>query len=100
MAMRLYKKNGNNKWMEAITKEKNQLFDFDTFEVLGKNEKAPKGYKRFPGFYVFDVKHDLRRKARLVAGGHMSIAPEEDSYSGVIDHENVRITLFWLSIMI
>ena len=80
--------------MDAITKEKDQLFDFKTFEVLNKSEKAPKGYKRIPGFYVFDVKHDLRRKARFVAGGHMSIAPKEDSYSGVVDHENVRITLF------
>ena len=25
----------------------------------------------------------------------MSIAPKEDSYSGVVDHENVRITLFF-----
>ena len=24
----------------------------------------------------------------------MSIAPKEDSYSGVVDHKNVRITLF------
>ena len=80
--------------MDPINKEKNRLFDFHTFEVLGKNEKAPKGYKRIPGFYVFDVKYDLRRKARFVAGGHMSIAPKEDSYSGVVDHKNVRITLF------
>ena len=93
-ALRLDRKNGNNKWMETITKEKKQLFDFDTFEVLNKNEKAPKGYKRIPAFYVFDVKHDLRRKARFVAGSHMSIAPKEDSYSSVVDHENVRITLF------
>ena len=93
-ALRLDEKNGDTKWMDAINKEKDQLFDFKTFEVLNKNEKAPKGYKRIPGFYVFDVKHDLRRKARYVAGGHMSIAPKEDSYSGVVDHENVRITLF------
>ena len=33
-AMRLDSENKNNKWMEAITKEKYQLFDFDTFEVL------------------------------------------------------------------
>ena len=92
--MMLDKKNGDNKLMEAISKEKNQLFDFETFEVLGKGEKAPKGYKRIPGFYVFDVKHDLRRKARFVAGGHMTTAPKEDTYSGVVDHENVRITLF------
>ena len=93
-ALRLNEINGNTKWMDAITKEKDHFFDFKTFEVLNKNEKAPKGYKRIPGFYVSDVKHDLRRKARFVAGGHMSIAPKEDSYSGVVDHENVRITLF------
>ena len=39
-AMMLDKKNGDNKWMEAISKEKNQLFDFETFEVLGKGKKA------------------------------------------------------------
>ena len=40
-ATMLDKKNGDNKWMEAISKEKNQPFDFETFEILGKGEKAP-----------------------------------------------------------
>ena len=87
-------KNGDNQWMEAITKEKNQLFDFETFEVLEKGVKAPKGYKRIPSFYVFDVQHDLRWKSRFVVGGHMTTAPKEETYSGVVDHENVSITLF------
>ena len=93
-AMELDKKNGDTKWMDAINREKNQLFDYETFKVLDRGEKAPKEYKRIPGFYVFDVKHDLRRKARFVAGGHMTTAPKEDTYSGVVDHESVRLGLF------
>ena len=58
-AMRLDEMNGNKLWIEAITKKRDQLFDFETFEVLAKGEKAPKGHKRIPGFFVFDVKHDL-----------------------------------------
>ena len=92
--MRLDRENKNNKWMEEITKEKDQLFDIETFEVLEKDDQAPRGYKRIPRFFVFDVKHDLRRKARFVAGGHMTTAPKEETYSGVVDHESVRITLF------
>ena len=79
--------------MDAIRKERDQLFDFGTFNVLKRGEKATTDHKRIPGFYVFDVKHDLRRKARFVAGGHMTTAPKEDTYSGVVDHESVRLTL-------
>ena len=93
-AMRLDKYNGNSKWKEALIKERDQLFSFDTFKILAKGENAPHGYKRIPGFYVFDIKHDLRRKARFVAGGHMTTAPKEETYSGVIDHENVKLSLF------
>jgi len=40
------------------------------------------------------VKHDLRRKARFVAGGHVTKTPKEKAYSGVVDHESVRLILF------
>ena len=43
---------------------------------------------------MVDVKHDLWRKARFVAGGHMTVEPKEETYSGVVDHESVRLTLF------
>ena len=43
---------------------------------------------------MFDVKHDLHRKARFVTDGHMTVAPKEDSYSGVVEHESVRMMLF------
>jgi Reverse transcriptase (RNA-dependent DNA polymerase) len=40
---------------------------------------------------VFDVKFDLRKKARLVAGGHRTTPPKEDLYSGVVDLMTVRL---------
>ena len=40
---------------------------------------------------IFDVKFDLRRKARLVAGGHLTSPPKEDIYSGVVGMEAVRL---------
>ena len=85
--MKLDEINESTKWQDAIGKEKDQLFEYETFDFLDRGEKAPKGYKRIPGFYVFDVKHDLRRKARFLAGGYMTTAPKEETYSGVVDHE-------------
>ena len=41
--------------------------------------------------FVFDIKFDLRRRARLVAGGHKTDPPKEDTYSGVVGNESVMI---------
>ena len=57
----------------------NKRKEFETFEVLEKGVKAPKGYKRIPSFYVFDVKHDFRWKERFVAGGHLTTAPKQET---------------------
>jgi hypothetical protein len=43
---------------------------------------------------VFDVKYDLRHKARLVAGGNWTINDKEDIYSGVLRMDTVRIGFF------
>jgi hypothetical protein len=40
---------------------------------------------------VFDVKYDLRHKARLVSGGNWTVNDKEDIYSGVILMHTVRI---------
>jgi hypothetical protein len=39
---------------------------------------------------IFDVKMDFRRKARLVAGGHVTDPPTWDTYSSVASRESVR----------
>jgi hypothetical protein len=41
---------------------------------------------------IFDRKSDLTRKARLVAGGHMTDEPHESVYSSVVSRDSVRIT--------
>jgi Reverse transcriptase (RNA-dependent DNA polymerase) len=40
---------------------------------------------------VFDVKPDFTRKARLVAGGHMTDPPSAITYASVVSRESVRI---------
>jgi hypothetical protein len=43
---------------------------------------------------VWDVKmEDFRRKARFVAGGHMTETPASNTYASVVSRESVHITL-------
>ena len=53
-------------------------------------------YQKLPYHMVFDVKFDLRRKARLVEGGNFQEGPKDESYSGVISLTVIRI-LFLLA---
>jgi hypothetical protein len=56
--------------MARIFKTKiKKLHDYQTFIVLDSGEDIPTGYQKIPHHIVFDVKYDLRHKARLVAGG-------------------------------
>jgi hypothetical protein len=72
-AINLDKKNGNNLWEQAIKTELKQLTDYQTFIVLDSGENIPNGYQKIPYHIVFDVKYDLRHKARLVAGGNWTV---------------------------
>jgi hypothetical protein len=40
---------------------------------------------------IFYVKMDLTRRARFVAGGHMTEAPASITYSSVVSRDSVRI---------
>ena len=40
---------------------------------------------------VFDIKMDFTRKARFVAGGHMTEAPASMTYSSVVSRDSVRL---------
>ena len=84
------KMNGDNMWKEAMDKELKQIEDYKTFRLLRKGEILG-NYTRIPYHMVFDVKFDLRRKARLVAGGNHTDPPREDIYSGVVDIQTVRL---------
>jgi Reverse transcriptase (RNA-dependent DNA polymerase) len=43
---------------------------------------------------IYDVKHDERHKALLVAGGHMKEVNTESVYSGVVSLRGIRLVIF------
>jgi hypothetical protein len=88
-ALKLDKRNGNTLWEDAATLELTQIDDYDTFI-----DKPPAGYKKIRVHLIFDVKHDGRHKARLVADGHLTDIPLESIYSGVVSLRGFRIVLF------
>ena len=59
-------------WKEAIKTELNQLKNYQKFIIIDSGENIPKGYQKILYHIVFDVKQDLRHKARLVAGGNLT----------------------------
>ena len=93
-AFRLDQENGNTLWKEAIDKEIGQIMEYETFKVLERGKAAPQDHTFVTLTLVFDVKHDGRRKARLVAGGHMTDPSTEEVYSSVVGPEGVRIITY------
>ena len=79
------------KWREAEKTEIDQLNTYNTFKNHGR-KPIPRNYKFIKVFFVYAVKHDLRHKARLVAGGHMT-EDKGDSYSSVISLKGMRIAI-------
>ena len=89
--------NGNTMWQDAEQEEIDQLMHFKTFKILGKGVRDfpnKEKYTFVPLHMVYDVKFDLRRKVRIVAGGNWTDPPECDVYSGVVSIESVRLSLF------
>jgi hypothetical protein len=90
-AFDLDKKNENQFWQEAIKTELKQVTDYQTFIVLDSGKDIPTDYQKIPYHVAFDVKYDLRHKARLVAGVNWRVNDKEDIYSGVVRMDTVRI---------
>ena len=85
-------KNNNSKWSDAIAEEISSLHSYNTFKDHGKITYLP-DYKRIIVHFVFAVKHDLRHKARLVAGGHLTDSSIDGTYSGVVSLRSLRIAI-------
>jgi hypothetical protein len=93
-AKQLDLENGNRLWQDAIDLELHQLDRFNTFRDHGHTRPA-RGFQMTRVHWVFDVKHDLRHRARMVAGGHLTKAPENMStYSGVVSIKSFRTVMF------
>ena len=93
-AKELDRKNGNTLWWDAICKEMRNVRP--GFQVWEKSEsEIPIGYQQIRCHIVFDVKmgENFRRKARFVAGGHLTETPASLTYSSVVSRDSVRIAL-------
>jgi hypothetical protein len=89
-ALAIDRETGTTFWYDAICKEMKNVRV--AFKILEADEKVPVGSKFIPLHMIFDVKMDLTRKARLVAGGHTTDPPPSvNTYSSVVSRESVRI---------
>ena len=91
----LDKTNGDTLWAEAIALELLQLNQYNNFEVVGRGRQSlPRGFQLIHCHMVFDVKEDGRRKARFVAGGHMTQPSKDSVYSSVASLRSIRMIAF------
>ena len=91
-ALQLDRENGNTLWWDAICKEMKNVRI--AFEVWNKDVKdIPPGYQEIKCHIIFDIKmgENFRRKARMVAGGHVTDTPAALTYSSVVSRDSVRI---------
>ena len=49
------------------------------------------GFQEIKCHVIFDVKMDFTRKARFVAGGHLTEAPGSITYSSVVSRDSIRL---------
>jgi hypothetical protein len=93
-AVRIDQANGNTLWLEAERLELDQLDEYEAFKDLGRDTKAPEGFKKIRVHFVYACKHDGQRKARLVAGGHLTDTPIDSVYSSVVTLRGIRTVTF------
>jgi hypothetical protein len=88
-ALQINKETRTTFWRDAIHKEmKNNRL---AFQFLEEGETVPIGYKWIKCHMIFNIKMDFTRKARYVAGGHMTDPPPSITYSSVASRDSVRI---------
>ena len=96
-ALAIDKETGTDFWWKAIQKELNKVMvalEFDesmTPEQLRQDKTAYVGFQEIACHMIFDVKMDLTRKARFVAGGHLTEPPASITYSSVVSRDSVRL---------
>ena len=81
-------------WHYSAVKEMAQIKYFQIFRPLKIGSNAPDGHTFVPVNMCFDVKFDLSRNSRLVAGGNMKGDSYEVTYCDVVKIDTVRADLF------
>ena len=77
-----------------MAKEMSGLNNANCFKYYPSHHKFPSSYQYAPLRMIFDIKkEDLRRKARLVAGGHVINSSMFESYSSVVQTKSLRLLM-------
>ena len=87
---------GNTFWFDSLKKEMDKIMvafdikhDITPDSIRGDSKLLP-GFQEIKCHWVFDVKMDLTRKSRFVAGGHTTTTPAQ-TYSSVVSRDSVRL---------
>jgi hypothetical protein len=67
--LRIDKAAGNTTWQDAVSKEVGALIQHQCFDFKSPDYKPPKEYQFCRLHFVYEIKPDLRHKARLVCDG-------------------------------
>ena len=88
-------KNGNKIWANAILKELEALMSMKLFRKLplSLRKARAKGFQFALLRMIFDVKVDLRRKARIVIGGHVVDSSRNKVYPSTMKSVSARILM-------
>jgi hypothetical protein len=102
-ALAIDKQTGTDYWTKAIDKELAKIkVSWEARDDLTVEEvragKGLIGYTEIRCHMIFDVKMDFTRKARFVAGGHMTEAPISITYSSVVSRDSVRIAFLYAAL--
>jgi hypothetical protein len=105
-AIQINRETNTTFWTDDIKKEMEKVniaFDFiedwTTEQVrLGAAKGDFVGFQEIDCHIVFDVKMDLTRKARFVAGGHTTETPSSLTYSSVVSRDSVRIAFLMVAL--
>ena len=89
------RENGNLLWQNAILKELEALMSMKVFKKLlySLRKARAKGFQFAPLRMIFDVKVDLRKKARLVIGGHVVDSSGHKVYESTMKSVSYRILM-------
>ena len=85
-------KNRNTLWQDIIQKEMETVKI--ALQIISEGKKPPHGFQYVDCHKVFDIETvDFRRKACLVAQGHMTHTPDTITYSSLVTRETVCIAI-------
>ena len=99
-ALKIDVKTNTNHWSRAIEKELSKVkvawkVRDDLMPETCREGKQLIGYTEIKCHMIFDVKMDFTRKARFVAGGHLTEAPSGITYSSVVSRDSVRLAFLY-----